>query len=68
MHHRLKGQVAALNVKGESVNLHPAGAGHNLVIPVFHNTFTVDSEKRGGWGFVFLCPGKKRKKFNYVKQ
>lgn len=32
MNNRLEGQVAALDVEGEFVNVHPAGADQHLVI------------------------------------
>lgn len=56
MHHRLKGQVAALDVKGEFVDMHPAGADQNLVVLDSHQAVTVDGEMRTRRGFVFLSP------------
>lgn len=56
MHHRLEGQVAALDVKGEFVDVHPAGADQNLVVLDSHQTVTVDSEMRTRRGFVFFSP------------
>ncbi len=32
MYNRLEGEVAALSVKGEFVNVHPAGGDQHLVI------------------------------------
>lgn len=32
MYDRLEGEVAALDVKGEFVNVHPAGANQHLVV------------------------------------
>lgn len=56
MHHRLEGQVAALDVKWEFVDVHPASADQHLVVLDLHQTITVDGEMRTWRGFVFLCP------------
>lgn len=56
MHYGLKGQVAALDIKGEFVDVHSAGADQNLVVLDSHQTVTVDGEMRTRRGFVFLSP------------
>lgn len=56
MYNRLEGEVAALNVKGEFVNMHPAGADQYLVVLNTDQTITVDSELRTWRGFVLFCP------------
>lgn len=53
---RLEGQVAALSVEGEFVDVHPAGADQHLVILDFNDTFIIDGEIRTRRSFVLLCP------------
>ena len=53
---RLEGEVAGLNVEGEFVNAHPAGADQHLVVRYFNFTITVNDEKRIWRGSVLLCP------------
>ena len=53
---RFEGKVAALDVKGEFVNVHPAGAHQHLVILDFNISLIVDGEIRTWRGSVFLCP------------
>lgn len=56
MHHRFEGQVANLNVKGELVDLHPAGADQHLVVLNSDQAVAMDNEV-GTWGsFVLFCP------------
>ena len=52
----LEGEVAALSVEGELVNVHPAGAGYDLIIHKLHVTPTCNGEIRTGRGLVPLCP------------
>lgn len=54
----LEGDVAALTVKGEFVNVHPAGADHNQVVPIFHSTSIFYFEKRTKGSSVLLYPVK----------
>lgn len=56
MYNGLEGQVAALRVKGEFVDVHPAGADQDLVVLDFHIADVIDGQIRTGRGFVLLCP------------
>lgn len=56
MYDRLEGEIAALCVEGELVNVHPAGANQHLVVLDFNVTFIVDGEIRTWRSFVLLCP------------
>lgn len=58
---RLEREVAALDVKGEFVNLHPAGADQHQVVPQFDETMICNCEIRTRRGFVLLCPVVERK-------
>ena len=53
---RLEGEVAALYVEGEVVNVHPAGADQHLVVLDFNIAVIVDGEVRTRRSFVLLCP------------
>lgn len=53
---RFEGEVAALYVKWEFVDVHPAGADEDLVVLDFHVAVIVDGEIRTRRGFVLLCP------------
>lgn len=53
---RLEGKVAALYVKGESVNVHSAGADQHLVFLDFNVTVIAYGEIRTLWSFVLFCP------------
>lgn len=57
MYDRLEGEFAALNVKGEFVNVHSAGADKHLVILNMDFTSRGDGEMRTWRSFVFFCPG-----------
>lgn len=52
----LEGQVAALRVEGEFVNVHPAGADQHLVVLDLHVAHVVDGQIRTGRSFVLLRP------------
>lgn len=56
MHHRLERQVAYLDVEGELVNLHPAGADQHLVLLNPDQAVAVDAEVGTRGGFVLFCP------------
>lgn len=56
MYDGLEGEIAALCVEGELVNVHPAGANQHLVVLDFNVTFIVDGEIRTRRSFVLLCP------------
>ncbi len=56
MYGRLEGEVAALNVEGEFVNVHPAGADNHLVVRKFNVTVVVNDEIRTRSGLILLCP------------
>lgn len=64
MYDRFEGEVANLNVKGELVDLHPAGADQHLVVLNSDQTVAVDTEV-GTWGsFVLFCPVQYHMKIN----
>lgn len=52
----LEGQVAPLRVKGEFVNVHPAGADQHLVVRDLHVTQVIDGQVRTRGSFVLLRP------------
>lgn len=54
----LEGDIAALSIKGEFVNLHLAGADHHLVILKFHQLVMMYPQIWTWGGFVFLYPEK----------
>lgn len=56
MHNGLEGEVARLEVKGELVDLHPAGADQHVVILSSDQAVAVDTQM-GTWrSFVLLRP------------
>lgn len=56
MYDGLEGEVARLVVKGELVDLHPAGADQHVVVLNSDQTVTADTQV-GTWGsFVLFCP------------
>lgn len=55
---RLEGEVAALCVEGELVNVHPAGADQHLVVLHFNISFVIDGEIRTRRSFVLLRPAR----------
>lgn len=57
---RLEGEVAALYVEGEIINVHPAGADQHVVILDFHVTSIVDREIRTRRSSVLFCPARKK--------
>ena len=58
---RLEGEVAALDVKGETVNLHPADADHHLVVPQYDSTTAYNCYIKIRRGIVLLCPVREQK-------
>ena len=56
MYSRPEGEVAALTVKGEFVNVHLAGADHLYVIFDRDKTFIVNSDIRILLDLVLVCP------------
>lgn len=52
----LEGQVAALRVEGEFVDVHPAGADQHLVVLDFHIAHVIDGQIRTGRSLVLLRP------------
>lgn len=62
MYDRFEGEVANLNVKGELVDPHPAGADQHLVVLKSDQTVAVDTEV-GAWGSIVLfCPVRRQHK------
>lgn len=53
---RLEGQVAALRVEGEFVNVHPAGADQHQVAVEIHVADIIDGQIGTRGSFVLLCP------------
>lgn len=56
MNDRFEGEVANLNVEGELVDPHPAGADQHLVVLSSHQAVAVDGEERTRGSFVLFCP------------
>lgn len=53
---RFEGEVANLNVEGELVDPHPAGADQHLVVLSSHQAVAVDGEERTRGSLVLFCP------------
>lgn len=53
---RFEWEVAALDVEGEFINLHPAGADQHLVVLNLDRTIKLYGEKRTWRGFVLFYP------------
>lgn len=49
-------KVAALDVKREFVNLHPAGADQHLIVLNEDFSIAPDNQMRTRRGFIFFCP------------
>ena len=64
----LEGEVAALCVEGEFVNVHPAGADQDLVILNTDCTVMGDGEMRTWRSFVLFCPDDEQKHIIHSKQ
>ena len=56
VYQRLESEVAALNIEGKFVNLHPAVAHHHQVVPKYDVTPRVNREIRIIGGLFPLCP------------
>lgn len=56
MYNRLEGEVAALNIEGKFVYVHPAGADQHLVIRKDDLTVILNREIRTGRGLVIFYP------------
>lgn len=66
IYNRLEGEVAFLGVKGEFVNLHPAGTDQHQVIPKFNITIKANGEITTWRSLVLLCPVKHILPQNYL--